>query len=98
MISPGTTISSSSPVSSHILNSTSYEIDKIIARIEHDNRVLAELEKSRVTVGMFLVFPIILCLLSYKLKKNTVEPWLSMSDYLNKGTDFYLFLNIRKMA
>ncbi|GFR28038.1 RIMS-binding protein 2 [Trichonephila clavata] len=51
MISPGTTISSSSPVSSNILNSTSYEIDKIIARIEHDNRVLAELERSRATVG-----------------------------------------------
>ncbi|CAL1288969.1 unnamed protein product [Larinioides sclopetarius] len=51
MMSPGTTISSSSPVSSNILNSTSYEIDKIIARIEHDNRVLAELERSRATVG-----------------------------------------------
>ncbi|GIY46656.1 RIMS-binding protein 2 [Caerostris darwini] len=51
MISPGTTISSSSPVSCNLLNSTSYEIDKIIARIEHDNRVLAELERSRATVG-----------------------------------------------
>lgn len=51
MVSPGTTVSSSSPISSHILNSTSYEIDKIIARIEHDNRVLAELERSRATVG-----------------------------------------------
>ncbi|XP_054712643.1 RIMS-binding protein 2-like [Uloborus diversus] len=51
MISPGTTISSSSPVSSNVLNSASYEIDKIIARIEQDNRILAELERSRATVG-----------------------------------------------
>ncbi|KAG8176190.1 hypothetical protein JTE90_015386 [Oedothorax gibbosus] len=50
-MSPGTTVSSSSPISTHILNSTSYEIDKIIARIEHDNMVLAELERSRATVG-----------------------------------------------
>ena len=54
MISPGTTVSSSSPVSSNILNSASYEIDRIIARIEQDNRILAELERSRATVGKFL--------------------------------------------
>lgn len=56
MISPGTTVSSSSPVSSHILNSASYEIDRIIARIEQDNRILAELERSRATVGKFNFF------------------------------------------
>nr|XP_042913748.1 RIMS-binding protein 2 isoform X2 [Parasteatoda tepidariorum] len=49
--SPGTTISSSSPISSsNIFNSAASEIDRILARIEQDNKVLSELEKSRATV------------------------------------------------
>lgn len=70
MISPGTTVSSSSPVSSHILNSASYEIDRIIARIEQDNRILAELERSRATVGKFNIYIIKSFYIYYKININ----------------------------
>lgn len=70
MISPGTTVSSSSPVSSHILNSASYEIDRIIARIEQDNRILAELERSRATVGKFNIYIIKKIYIYYKIYIN----------------------------
>ncbi|XP_067128084.1 RIMS-binding protein 2-like isoform X3 [Centruroides vittatus] len=44
-------ITNTSPTSAALFKTTSNEINNILARIEQDNRMLLELEKSRTTVG-----------------------------------------------
>lgn len=46
-----TRITNTSPISAAVFKTTSNEINNILARIEQDNRMLLELEKSRTTVG-----------------------------------------------